>query len=122
MFQELGDTGALLQYAKEIGGDTERYRSAVGALKPIFEALMVGLQPSLGELDCGELERLRSEVATIVIWMAESDRADMKTAGIRMMGFLHWERFMPRLKLLADSDLAWLRDESKKALAKFNVD
>ncbi|MCZ7406264.1 MAG: HEAT repeat domain-containing protein [Candidatus Methanoperedens sp.] len=115
-FQDYGKTGNLLEFVRASGLNVQKYRDALDALGSIFESLSFGEQPIYRNLDLNALQERKTEVKDIVNWMADSNKADMKTVAIELMGFLGWESFVSRLERCLLSEFKWERLTAIKAL------
>src|SRR5258705_2093699 len=96
--QAVADFDSLLNSARANGEDVERYKAALADLSPVFDALSFGWRPIYQDLDVGALSRRMPEIIGIVRWMAASQKADLRTRAIELMGFLGWQSFGPDLR------------------------
>ncbi|HEX9988837.1 MAG TPA: HEAT repeat domain-containing protein [Chloroflexia bacterium] len=117
-FQETGSLDSLFEYVRASKRDEQRYREAADALAPIFEALQFGEQPQYDRLDANALRARMSEVEDIATWMAHSSKADLKSTGLELMGFLGWDSFLSCLEESASSEADWERLTAINALAQ----
>ena len=121
-FQENVDIESLLHFVRSGGRDEEIYKAALDDLKPILDALSFGWRPIYKNLDLTALQGRMTEVTDIVIWMAGSDSADMKSTAIELMGILGWEAFIPLLRQHFSSEAEWERIAAIRALGQFTGD
>lgn len=121
-FQEQGDIDSLLRFVQATGRTVDEYEAASNDLKPIWEALSFGWRPTYQDLNLVNLRRREAAVSDIVIWMAGSGKADMKTMAIELMGFLHWKSFVTPLRQHLSSDAVWTRIAAVGALGQFADD
>jgi hypothetical protein len=106
-FRESGDPESLLLSIQAQGKNQASYADALNQLQPVFEALKFGLRPLYKDLNSIALQRRMAEVTAIVAWMAGSQKADMKTIAIELMGHLGWQSFRPLLELHAVAPQKW---------------
>jgi hypothetical protein len=118
-FEQYGDAGSLLQFVREGGGSLERYEHAIEALAPVFEGLTHGERPSYERLDRDRLTALKPEVEQIVRWICASNKADIMTRGIELMGVLGYESFAASLESYVLSKVRWQRLTAIAALGSF---
>jgi len=121
-FQENGDIESLLHFVRTSGRDEETYKAALDDLKPVLDALSFGWRPIYKNLDLTALRKRVTEVTDIVVWMAGSDSADMKSRAIELMGILGWESFIPLLRQHFSSEAEWERLAAIRALGQFSGD
>ena len=119
-FQESGDTGSLLEFVQASGRDVKNYEQAIAGLAPVFEALNFGEQPQYQRLDTDRLSQLKAETKEIVTWMCGSNKADMRTIGIELMGVLGYASFLPSLEHFLFSGIEWERLTAIAALGKMS--
>ena len=119
-FQRQGDLEALIAYGQSLGQREARLRAAVTLLRPVFESLSCGENPGYERLDRDRLLEQRQEIVFIVRCMTESETADLKTAGLHIMGILNLEPFLQDLQKALASAHTWERVEAIRALARMN--
>jgi HEAT repeat protein len=110
-----------LAYVSALRGDASRYAVAMDALEEVLRPLWFGLAPAVGRLDPARLEPLTTPVVDILSWLADSDKADLKTAAIALMSALGWETFLPRLNRSLRSSFVWERAAAVDALARIGT-
>ncbi len=115
-FQDFGDTNSLLDFVRADGRDARKFQKVIELLASVFEALSFGVRPLYNNIDRNALRLHTTEVENIIKWMADSNKADMKTVAIELMGFLGWESFVPRLERCLLSEFKWERLTAIKAL------
>ena len=96
-FKENGDTVELQAYIRATRKGTD-YQEAIADLGPVFDALANGEQPDYESLDRIALRQRGEALAQIMDWMADSPKADLKSAAHSLMGLLACDRFIPRLQ------------------------
>lgn len=112
------DTEALVAAGVTQGLSEPRLRACVEKLKPIFDSLSFGEQPDYQQLDRVALTRLTPEIAFVVRAMAQSPTADLRTAGLQVMGALDSPAFIPDLQAGLESAQEWERIEAIRALGR----
>lgn len=120
-FQDLGTKEALLVYVQTLGQETAEYEKAMDAIEPVLRPLSFGMRPAQELLDREALQRWPDAVRDILSWLADSQKADRKTAAVELMGALGWESFIPRLEQLLSSAVPWERMASVQALAQMGT-
>ncbi len=120
-FQRQGDVEALIAYGESLGESEAGLRAAITLLEPIFESLSFGEQPHYERLDREQilLEHQR-EILFVVRCMVGSEAADMKTAGLHIMGVLDLAVLIQDLQKALTSEHDWERIEAVHALARMN--
>jgi hypothetical protein len=119
-FQRLGDREALIAHGRSLGYPEARLRAAVDQLQPVFASLNFGEQPLYENLDRDPLGGLQPEISFVVRSMAESEAADLRTAGFHVMGVMDWQPFIPTLQEALESGREWERIEAARALARMS--
>ena len=119
-FQRLGDREALLAHGRSLSYPEARLRAALDQLQPVFASLSFGEQPQYGNLDRARLHEHQPEISFVVRSMAESEAADLKTAGFHAMGVMDWQPFIPALQEALKSGQEWERLEAARALARMS--
>lgn len=112
------DSEALVAAGVAQGLSEPRLRACVEGLKPIFDSLSFGEQPAYEQLDRAALTRLTPEIAFVVRAMAQSPTADLRTAGLQIMGALDSPAFIPDLQAGLESAQEWERIEAIRALGR----
>jgi hypothetical protein len=106
----------LLAYLEASSRRSPAYERALDALEPVLRPLGFGFQPALGLLDREALRADAGAVSDILSWIADSGKADAKTAGLTVMGALGWDVFLPRLERSLASPVEWERETAQRAL------
>jgi hypothetical protein len=117
-FQEYGDTKSLLEFVRSSGRSVRSYEEAVAGMAPVFEGLAHGERPSYESLDRDLLRQLNAEVKEIVQWMCASNKADIRTRAIELMGTLGYESFVAPLERFLFSEIQWERLTAIAALGQ----
>jgi HEAT repeat protein len=120
-FQQLGDLEALAAHGRALGYDEARLRGAIDVLRPVFARLSFGEQPDYGSVDRRRLREHEWESALIVRCMADSDRADLRSAGLQLMGVMDSSVFLDDLGQAMASNRDWERIESARALGRMSL-
>lgn len=119
-FQASGSTHSLLEYVRASKLDEPKYQNAIEVLAPVFEGLQFGERPQYYSLNIDALRQQREEVENVVRWMAGSNKADVKSAAIELMGILGWESFFPDLEQSVASAATWERIVAITALGQMS--
>jgi HEAT repeat protein len=119
-FQQDADVAALLRYAATTGLDVGEIREALANLDPIFTALAYGLHPNIASLDRAALQSHASGTAHVARAMVGSDRAELKSAGLQVIGLLDDPRLMNMLLGALHSEVTWLRLTAIEALGRMS--
>ena|SRR5688572_3144311 len=117
-FQRQGDVEALISYGQNRGYSDARLRAVLVSIQTILEALSLGLQPDYDNVDRKRLLELQPETILVVHAMYESEAADLKTAGLHLMGVLNLEPFLQDLQDAVASAHDWERIEAIGALTR----
>ncbi|HEY0604814.1 MAG TPA: HEAT repeat domain-containing protein [Herpetosiphonaceae bacterium] len=117
-FQHQLDLEALVQAGVAQGLSEPRLRACVAGLKPIFDSLAFGEQPAYEQLDQAALARLAPEIEFVARAMAQSPTADLRIAGLHVMGALDSPAFMQDLQASLESAQEWERIEAVRALGR----
>jgi len=119
-FQESGNAESLLEFVRVSGRSVDRYEQAVAGLAPVFEGLTYGERPAYERLDKDLLRQLTPEVEQIVQWMDSSDKANIRTRAIELMGALGYDSFGSPLERHVASKVQWERLSAIAALASMH--
>lgn len=117
-FKESGDTKSLLAFVEQSGRNLEAFKKVVHGLGAVFDSLSFGEYPNVDEIDVGLLAQNAAAVESVVKWMAESKKADMKSAALDLMGRLGWESFKPDMVRSLSSENEWERTTARNALKR----
>lgn len=112
------DSEALVAAGVAQGLSEPQLRACVDGLKPIFDSLSFGEQPAYQQLDQAALARLTPEIEFVVRAMTQSPTADVRTAGLQVMGALDLPAFIPDLQTGLESAQEWERIEAIRALGR----
>lgn len=119
-FQRYGDVESAIKFVSvQQKGKENTYKEMFSLLKPIFEALSLGIQPQYELINKIDLLEFKFEVMNVIHWMMDSDRADMKTTAIDLMGYLGNEDYIQMLLECLSSAEEWIRIHTVKALTHF---
>ena len=100
------------------GKDPALYERAIQALLPVLEPLSFGEHPRYDQVDLLHARAAPEEIEGVVRWMAASDRADLRTAGLTLMGTLRLIDLRPELLQVLASGSVWERVTAAGALAE----
>jgi len=120
-FQQNADIDAFLTYAAAVGHDVNEIREALANLESIFTAFNYGEHPNFALLDRAALQSHASGVAQIARAMVGSDRADVKSAGLQVIGLLDDPSLMEVLLEALRSEATWLRVAAIEALGRMSA-
>ena len=121
-FQNDGDISGLLQYAASIGIDVPEIQEVLAELDPIFTSLDYGLNPSFATLDRSALQSHAPGTEYVARAMVGSDRADLKSAGLQLVGLLDDPRLMDILLEALHSEIPWLRLTAIEAVGRMSAE
>ena len=110
-----------MAYVSALRGDAARYGAAMDALEDVLRPLSFGLAPALSLVDPFRLQPLADAVTDILSWLADSEKADLKTAALALMGVLGWESFLARLGRSLRAEATWERAAAVDALARMGT-
>ncbi|HEY0737249.1 MAG TPA: HEAT repeat domain-containing protein [Herpetosiphonaceae bacterium] len=117
-FQQQLDIEALVKAGVAQGLSEPRLRACVDGLKPIFDSLAFGEQPAYEQLDRAALAGLAPEIEFVARAMAQSPTADLRIAGLHVMGTLDSPAFVQDLQASLESAQEWERIEAIRALGR----
>ena len=120
-FQQDSDVSALLRYAAATGLDVPEIHEVLTNLDPIFTALAYGLHPNIASLDRVALQSHAKSTAQVARAMVGSDRADLKSAGLQIIGLLDDPQLMDILLEALHSETTWLRLTAIEALGRMSA-
>jgi hypothetical protein len=120
-FQSNADVEALLQHAAATGEDSGGVRATLAALGGVFTALEHGEHPNFAQIDRTRLQAHPKAAAYVARMMAESDRADLKTAGLQVIGLLDDLQLMKVLSDALHSQASWLRTAAIDGLRRMSA-
>ncbi len=117
-FQETANLRSLIEFARASGRDAKGYERVADGLEPVLGPLRLGEHPRYGEVGTAELEREVGATCDIVRFLAASPKADLRVAGLTLMGILGWDEFIDDLSDAARSPEQWERLTAIDALAR----
>lgn len=120
-FLQDADVTALLRHAAAAGRDVGEIREALANLDAIFTALTYGLHPNIASLDRAALQSHASGTSFVAQAMAGSDRADLRSAGLQVIGLLDDPCLMGVLLEALHSEVTWLRLSAIEALSRMSA-
>ena len=115
-FQETGKTDRLLEFVRSSGRHVDSYRKVLAALRPVLEPLSFGEQPRYDDVEHEALAAHVQATVDVIRWSAGSNRADLRSAALRLMGTLGWDEFSGDLLTATRSPDAWERLAAKEAV------
>jgi hypothetical protein len=121
-FQKDADIDALLAHITTTGqNDIDEVRAALANLELIFTALTYGEHPNFALLDRALLQLHARGTAYVARAMVGSDRADLKSAGLQIIGLLDDPHLMGILLEALHSETTWLRLTAIEALGRMSA-
>ena len=121
-FQEAAQVDALLAHAAATEqNNVEEVRAALANLEPIFTAITYGEHPNFALLDRPVLQSHAHGTAYVARVMVGSDRADLKSAGLQIIGLLDDPQLIDILLEALHSETTWLRLTAIEALGRMSA-
>lgn len=117
-FQDTGSLDSLIRYVREKGESEEGYRKAGELLQPVLGKLSFGEHPTYDELDWRALQQHRVQAEKIFGWMAGSGKADLRTAGLELMGRSGWANLVSAVEQHTRAPAGWERLAAVRALGR----
>ncbi len=111
----------MLAYVNALHRDARPYGAAMDALEGVLRPLSFGLRPDLLLVDENLLRQSAAAVVDILSWLADSEKADLKTAAISLMGVLGWESLLARMERSLQASPTWERAAAVEALARMGT-